>query len=661
MSRLFFNIITSGTRYGAVYQAALDYALANNIEPPYYTEDRIRENALIESLVSLGVWATVDQFAFLSSYASSDWSILNIKSPGSAISVAKRSNYTYTLGLGFWRRASGDSLKTNFIPSTNGVNYTQNESGIYFISYSSGTATELEALGSGGSANANAISLGPLRNTNLASSRSNQANPTNGTNTQYAGRYHLSRTASNVYKLRKNGTIITNGTEATTGLSASEIYLLAYNQNGTIFEVGTTNEYLASLWMIGASWSSVASSLDAAFETLATSDVAILNITAGAGFPSYSSFSGDATSYINALSSQVSQFTSWDDRPYQLKWLNAAVVNTSQGGAMAANDCIYCAPSTGTQVCKINTITDAISYFGSFGSASQKWLSAAFCPSNGKVYCVPYNATTVLVIDTSDDSTYFLDSSGVVGTVSGNLAGTSKWSQGLIGSDGCVYFVAYNATTWCKIDPSNDAITFIDSSGAVGSISGNLSGADKCDGGIPYGDYLYGTPSSTRKIYKLDIVNQIVLVSADVFPVGSNKYYAANLGPNGYIYFMPYSGTDILKLNPSDDSFTNFGTFSGAGIKILGSTMLPNGNIFCMSGNLTQNCVIIDTETDTVKSIPDPWNVFASAAFCGCFIAKNGCIYCVPSGSSRVLKCKPIKTNFTLNENFVLSRYINKY
>ena len=99
MSRLFFNIITSGTRYGAVYQAALDYALANNIEPPYYTEDRIRENALIESLVSLGVWATVDQFAFLSSYASSDWSILNIKSPGSAISVAKRSNYTYTLGL----------------------------------------------------------------------------------------------------------------------------------------------------------------------------------------------------------------------------------------------------------------------------------------------------------------------------------------------------------------------------------------------------------------------------------------------------------------------------------------------------------------------------------------------------------------------------------
>lgn len=660
MSRIFFNII-SGARYGAVYQAALDYALANNIEPPYYTEDRIRENALIETLVSLGVWATVDQFAFLSSYASSDWSILNIKSPGSAISVAKRSNYTYTLGLGFWRRTSGDSLKTNFTPSSNGVNYTQNESGIYFISYSSGTATELEALGSGGSANANAISLGPLRNVNLASSRSNQANPTNGTNTQYAGRYHLSRTASNVYKLRKNGTIITNGTETTTGLSAFEIYLLAYNQNGTIFEIGTTNEYLASLWMIGASWSSVASALDAAFETLSTSDVSILNITAGSGFPSYSSFSGDAASYISALSSQVSEFSLWNDRPYQLKWLNAAVVNTSQGGAMAANDCIYCAPSTGSQVCKINTLTDTVTYFGSFGGSSQKWLSAAFCPSNGKIYCVPYNATTVLVIDTADDSTYFLDSSGVVGTVSGNLTGSAKWSQGLIGSDGCVYFVAYNATVWCKINPLTDAITFIDSSGVVGSISGNLSEADKCDGGIPYGNYLYGSPSSTRKIYKLDVTNQIVNVSATVFPVGSNKYYAANLAPNGYIYFMPYSGTDILKLNPSDDSFTNFGTFSGAGIKILGSTMLPNGNIFCMSGNLTQNCVVIDTTTDTVKTIPDPWNVFTSAALCGCFIAKNGSIYCVPSGSSRVLKFKPIKSNFTLDANFVLSRYINKY
>lgn len=650
--------------YCNVYQKALNYAAANGFQAPYYSADRTREDNLIRSFVASGLWDAVDQFAFLSSYASSDWALLNIKNPGSAVSVAKRDNYTFTLGKGFWHRIVGDSLKTNFVPSVNGINYTQNECGIVFVTYSvaAGTVTELEMLGSGGVANANGVSFSPSRNSNNQGARSNAANLNSSSNTSIKGRYHIARTASNVYKIRKNGTITYNGTEASTGLSAFEIYLLAFNQNNVIFEIGVTTEFLASLWMIGGSWNSLAADLDSALSTLETSDTAIFTISSGSNFPSYSSFSGDKDSYLSAFAVQKALYSSWNDTPYQLSWISTAVANISQGGALAANDAIYCAPSTGSQICKINTLTDAVTYFGSHTAASQKWLSAVFCPSNGKVYCVPYNATCVLVIDTSNDSTYYLDTTGVIGTTSGNLTGTSKWSQGLLGSDGYIYFVAYDCKVWAKVNPATDAITYYDSTGVIGAIgSGNLTEGAKCDGGIPYGDYLYGSPSSTQRIYKFDVVNQRVLVSGNVLPVGSNKYYAANLAPNGYIYFMPYSGTDILKLNPADDSFTNFGTFSGAGIKILGSTILPNGNIFCMSGNLTQNGVIIDTTNDVAKSIPDLWNVFTSASMCGCFLAKNGCIYAIPSGANRVLKMKPIKTAFTIDAKFVMSRYQNKY
>jgi hypothetical protein len=81
------------------------------------------------------------------------------------------------------------------------------------------------------------------------------------------------------------------------------------------------------------------------------------------------------------------------------------------------------------------------------------------------------------------------------------------------------------------------------------------------------------------------------------------------LAPNGCIYGIPHNSETVLKIDPSEDSVTTFGSLSG------------------------------------------------SRKWYGGVLAPNGCIYGIPHNSETVLK---LLSEASVDENFPLSRYVNK-
>ena len=72
---------------------------------------------------------------------------------------------------------------------------------------------------------------------------------------------------------------------------------------------------------------------------------------------------------------------------------------------------------------------------------------------------------------------------------------------------------------------------------------------------------------------------------------GSLKYIGGVLAPNGKIYCVPRNATQILVIDPTDNTTELFGSISGTS-KYYGGVLAPNGKIYCVPLNATQVLVI---------------------------------------------------------------------
>lgn len=377
------------------------------------------------------------------------------------------------------------------------------------------------------------------------------------------------------------------------------------------------------------------------------------------GFPNYKIYDSDYfPRYINALNDLVLA----NNGAYTLNQtlLSTVVAGSWQGGSLAESGFIYGAPASASTILKIDTSNDAITEFGNVGAGSQKWLGSVFCSKNKKIYCAPFNATTILVIDTSNDSFYFFDTSGVQGTNSGNLTGSFKWSGIWVGMDGNLYCMPFDATSVMVITPGatagTDVISFIDTSGPISGISGNLSGLDTWDAGQAYKEFIYGSPSTAQNCLKINTkLKSCSLIGS--LSVGVNKYSICSLGRNSKIYFYGYNNNDILRLDPATDTFSNFGTLNGPGSSlILGQMTLPDGKIYLM-GKPTSNSFILDPNIESITSVGV--NPLTSQSI-GLVQASNGAGYAMPFGNNKVMKVYYTGT-FTMDANFLFSYYVGKY
>lgn len=236
--------------------------------------------------------------------------------------------------------------------------------------------------------------------------------------------------------------------------------------------------------------------------------------------------------------------------------------NKWMGGVQAPDGKIYCIPRHAERVLVIDPSTRGLSFIeldaGLNPSATDKWVLGALGP-NGKVYGVPSSSSQVLVIDpvagTATDG-------GMTAAPGSSIAVTTfgKWEGGVLGQDGRIYCVPFDASTTTNINDSQ-SILIIDprtNTYDTTTISGLTTAVTKMIGGVLAPDgKIYMVPWDRFRVVVIDTTVSPPTVELEapelVVPAQtpvSGKWAGGVLAPNGKIYTVPTQATNVLIIRP---------------------------------------------------------------------------------------------------------------
>jgi hypothetical protein len=218
------------------------------------------------------------------------------------------------------------------------------------------------------------------------------------------------------------------------------------------------------------------------------------------------------------------------------------------GGVQAPNGKIYCIPRHAERVLVIDPSTRGLSFIeldaGLNPSATDKWVLGALGP-NGKIYGAPSRSGQVLVIDpvagTATDG-------GMTATPGSSLDVTTigKWEGGVLGQDGRIYCVPFDAESILIIDPranTFDTTTFIVPSANLLKMIGGVLAPD---------GKIYMVPWDRSTVVVIDTTVSPPVRSDITYsgPSQSGKWAGGVLAPNGMIYTVPTQATSVMIIRP---------------------------------------------------------------------------------------------------------------
>jgi len=163
---------------------------------------------------------------------------------------------------------------------------------------------------------------------------------------------------------------------------------------------------------------------------------------------------------------------------------------------------------------------------------------------------------------------------------------------------------------------------------------------------------IYGIPSIASNILIINPSNDSISYGtggSSLTPALSTQGYTGGvLGPNGLIYGVPNRSSNILIINPLTNSVT-YGTGGPALSPALSTngyfagTLAPNGNIYCSPWN-SPYVLVINTSNNSLSYItPSLSPALSTQLYFSSTLAPNGKIYCIPrSVTSNVLIIDPI-------------------
>ncbi len=113
-----------GTSYSFVNAEASAYVAAMSVQPDDTRKELI--DTYVGALKSSGVWPALDILYVLASH-DSQAAKLNLKAPASFVAVNVGAGPTFVADRGFTSNGSSTALDTQWVPNTNGVNFTLND------------------------------------------------------------------------------------------------------------------------------------------------------------------------------------------------------------------------------------------------------------------------------------------------------------------------------------------------------------------------------------------------------------------------------------------------------------------------------------------------------------------------------------------------------
>lgn len=223
------------------------------------------------------------------------------------------------------------------------------------------------------------------------------------------------------------------------------------------------------------------------------------------------------------------------------------------GGVLAANNCIYFIPYYASSVYKLDTRTGTGSTIAITGVGTTGTYHGGILASSGKIYGAPHSANAWLIIDPTTDSCERVN----IGISSLNYPGNFDAGQNWLGcvespEDGCIHAIPFSTSVVLKYDPNSGIST------NYGDYGKNIR---KWRGGVFYQGEIFCAPDSENYIAVLDPVGLTTtgIGTAMFNVVGGSKYQGICAGPDGYLYAKPYLATNVLRIDPHENTAYTIG------------------------------------------------------------------------------------------------------
>ena len=225
-------------------------AIFASMTTPPTTARKIIINNFVVSLKSSGVWAGLDVLYLLAA-ADSQAAIINWKNPGTFNAIAV-SSPAFVADRGFTGDGATSRLRTQYAPSTNGINFTLNDASYWLFSL---TSAAIGASDIGNTTNPRASMS--VRNADNITARLNDAAADSRANLDGKGWYGAQRRGFADKRLWKDGTqqgaaFTTNST----GLPTQEQWIC-----------GSNSGIFSSRQIAAAAWGSSLTGLEPSFYT----------------------------------------------------------------------------------------------------------------------------------------------------------------------------------------------------------------------------------------------------------------------------------------------------------------------------------------------------------------------------------------------------------
>jgi len=218
----------------ADYAALKSYATTQGYALPSVSQQALQEQLVVD-LKTAGVWDRLDVFYVFATDGDSDFATLNWKAP-SSFQTTKVNSPTFTTNQGFAGDGSSAYLDTNWNPSTQGINYTQNDAcfGVY-RNNNINTTTRVMGQGYLSSIRDQSTTIQPINSLSAGAS-----NPLNGGG---IGLRILNRTTANDIAMIVDDTLET-ATSSSDAIINNNMGIL-YRGDGTSFSLSEVSLALA--------------------------------------------------------------------------------------------------------------------------------------------------------------------------------------------------------------------------------------------------------------------------------------------------------------------------------------------------------------------------------------------------------------------------------